>query len=187
LIQLFRIVNDASSPKLTLRHLGAEPTESWIYGTALLESRTRDVIKVKADIDRLPQTHEFCQLAPGMLVLKEEDLESESGPNAMYYGLHWEMDRVYLDVAGVTFVCAIPKLTLPPDPASGAPCKTDGVYASVFRLEDRPPEEIYCSSGIKENGDGFISLYQDDGFSGLTFDRVWSSDGPPSAGSARPT
>ena len=118
-------------------------------------------------------------MVPGTLTLAADALEGESGLASMYYALWWEQRRVDFSAGGVDYACVVPKLTLEPDPRRGAPCRIDGVFASVFRIAGRPPNEIYCTSGINSGGEELLPVYESEGFHGLDFELVW--EGEPGA------
>lgn len=185
MIKVFKLTTGKTCPRLTVIDPSASWPSDWVHGIGIPGSGEITIGKVRvvtAQIDRPPHRREFCALGSGVLAVKEDDLDGDSGPNSMYFALWKETQRVDLDVKGIPFACFIPNLTLEPDPRSGAPCRIDGVYASVFRIAGRPPTEIYCTSGVVVGGDEFPHVYDSEGFSGLDFELVWEGEAPQGAG-----
>ena len=179
MIRVFRIKASEGSPRLALTdHSEGHPAD-WVRGLRIPDFCVRERAAYRvlaARVDRPARHREFCALEPGTLSVPVDALDDESGPTSMYYALWWQQYRIDLEADGMYYACIVPKLTLEPDPRSGAPCPIDGVYASVFRIAGRPPEEIYCTSGVVTGGDEFPGIYHEEGFSGLDFETVWEGD-----------
>ncbi|TDU71180.1 hypothetical protein EI77_02302 [Prosthecobacter fusiformis] len=52
----------------------------------------------------------------------------------------------------------------------------DTFNSPIFRLRDRESTDLFCLSGTEVPGDEFKHNYEQFGFTGLSFEEVWSSE-----------
>lgn len=93
-------------------------------------------------------------------------------PNAMYYCCTMSGELLAVKTQHGYFQ-VINVLTTVPRPSSGdAPCVVDEFYAPIFRIDGRDPTQLYCIEGLGD-ADQFKLIYDELGFRGLVFERVW--------------
>lgn len=124
-------------------------------------------------LKRVEAWNQFYRVGTNAFALSEDAWEH---CEPMYYAL-CENSIEFPSVANRNgdFRIIHPLQFLPPSDNPSQVC--DLTYAgTIFRMQGRPPEEVFCLEGIAVPNDEIKRAYEIYGFKGLIFEEVWSGE-----------
>ena len=112
---------------------------------------------------------QFFAIQKGVLALPENAwAESER----MYYCCTAVGELLAVETSFATFRVINALVTVPQLADGAAPC--DLSYCRpIFRIAGNDPTDLFCFDGLGVPGDQFKWIYDNEGFTGLTFERLW--------------
>jgi len=165
--RIYRIVPAPSAPELILEGGLAEK----LVGESVIDFSPDE--SFRGHVSNLGDWTQFYRVGTDAFAISEEAWENCMD---MYYAItenNIELLSVVAD--GSDFRVIHPRQFLPPSEDPKQIC--DLTYAgSIFRIEGRPPQEVYCLEGLAVADDEFKHCYEKFGFTGLIFEEVWSGE-----------
>lgn len=175
---VYLIETDSSAPRLQLQSSALDPADLLTFdGRSKKDMWPKPAAEVRVAAVLPESPYVFYQFAPGALVIREDVLtECED-----FYWVSRESNESLLLRHGATAfeVINIIDFLSPPslEEARGEPpCPVDKYYTALFRIKGRPPEQLFCVSGVDNPLNEFKGVYDHHGFTGLRFTEIWSGD-----------
>jgi len=167
-MKIYRIIPDPTAPELVLED---GLTERLIGDSVIPLSPNAPF---KGSVERLVDWTQFYRIGSHAFALSEEAWEQ---CEAMYYALRENsIEFPAVRTAVGDFAIIHPLQFLPPseDPSQICDLKYAG---SIFRIQSRPPQEVFCLEGLAVPDDEIRHVYKAYGFTGLLFEEVWCEVG----------
>lgn len=164
--KIYKIVPDPSAPELVLENGVAEK----LAGESV--ARLSPDKPFVGHVERLSDWTQFYRVGTNAFAVSEEAWNCED----MYYNIaENNVELLAVKAGSAYFIVIYPMQFLPPSEDPSQICDLTYVNA-LFRIQSRPPQEVFCFEGMANPDNEFKHTYEKFGFTGLIFEEVWRGD-----------
>ncbi len=165
--KIYRIVPDPAAPAVDLD----SDTVERLNGESLIHLSPGE--SFSGLVSEIKEWNQFYRIGSNAFALSERAWENCM---EMYYVvIENDVELLSVVAGGVDFRVINPRQMMPRSEHAAQIC--DMTYInSLFRIQDRPSQEVFCFEGLAVKGNEFKFCYEQFGFLGLIFEEIWSGE-----------